>query len=200
MNRQNIGPPHACPLCRRQRRRSGCDGNCEFGRYFPANRVEEFENAFRLFGVNNMLRILRTVEPQQRQAAADSIMIEGTAWRNNPPHGILGHELELRSQIRSSFRELQSVNQLLSFFRNQATGGPNPNMQMGNTSQPVGVATQLSTLAAGTPAGGGMDPIKPNRPETFLERGESSTVASKENVKEKGKEIVVEENESEADE
>lgn len=132
---------HACPLCRRQRRR--CDGTCEFGQHFPATMSTEFENAYRLFGLNNMMRIMRSVEPHERQAAAQSILIEATAWRNNP-RGLLGYEMDLRSRIQNTLRELEHVNNFLSVVRGQAAarqmqanpnmqlGDANPNMQLGN--------------------------------------------------------------------
>ncbi|KAJ1381102.1 Lateral organ boundary [Sesbania bispinosa] len=167
--------PHVCPLCRRQHRR--CDGNCEFGQFFPANRSGDFENALRLFGLNNMLRIMRVVEPEQRQAAADSILREGTAWTNNPGRGLHGYELHLRSQVESSSRELQIVNQLLSICKGQHTGHM-----------------------------GGVEPHKLET-SNFHEKGESSTITLKEKkdegkeseTHEKGKQPILYEDESDSE-
>ncbi|XP_061362838.1 LOB domain-containing protein 22-like [Gastrolobium bilobum] len=181
---------HRCLLCRRQRRR--CDGrNCEFGQYFPGHMPDEFENAYRLFGLNNLLNIMRSVEPHQRQAAADSILAEGTSWRNDPVHGSLGYELNLRSQIISSLRELEAVNQLLAFFRDQATKANPPTMQIPPHTHRISLPNQPQT--AGHVAG--IDRVQPYKRESFHsshEKGESSsTVASKEKM-------IVEEKESEA--
>ncbi|KAJ1391837.1 Protein kinase domain [Sesbania bispinosa] len=168
----------------RQHRR--CDGNCEFGQFFPANRSGDFENALRLFGLNNMLRIMRVVEPEQRQAAADSILSEGTAWTNNPASGLHGYELHLRSQVESSSRELQIVNQLLAICKGQVN---QPNLNFGEMH---------------TGHMGGVEPHKLGTSNSH-ERGESSTITLKEKKDEekesethgKGKQPIVDEDESE---
>ena len=102
----------ACVLCRYQHRRH--DGSCEFGQYFASNRSIEFENACKLFGLANLLRLMRSAEASERQVMADSILIEGNMWSNDPIHGALGHVLTLNNQIQSIQRELQIVNTMLA--------------------------------------------------------------------------------------
>ncbi|KAL2322268.1 hypothetical protein Fmac_026647 [Flemingia macrophylla] len=104
---------------RHQHRRHD-DESCEFGRFFPANKFVDFERACQLFGLANMLRLLRCVEPAERQAAADSIMREAVMWQNEPIDGVYGKVLRLTSQIKSSENELERVNALLSYHRDRA--------------------------------------------------------------------------------
>ncbi|XP_045792153.1 LOB domain-containing protein 9-like [Trifolium pratense] len=144
-----------------------CPPDCEFGQYFPANRNEDFQKAIKLFGLSHILRIMRSVEPNERQAAADSILFEGSVWRFYPQSGLLRYELELVNTISSSLRELQIANQLLAFFKNHAN------------ERPAGDMSGISTIR---------------------EKGESSNASKgKEGVEdgEKGKGIIIEQDESE---
>ncbi|CAL0321611.1 unnamed protein product [Lupinus luteus] len=121
-----------CPLCRRQNRR--CTGDCEFGKYFN-KRASDFENAYQIFGLNNMLKIMRAAEPHQREAAANSILDEGKIMRNNPASGCLGHELNIRAEEVSYLRVQEVLNQVLEFCR-QNLSQVNPNQQVDKTSSP----------------------------------------------------------------
>lgn len=105
-----------CLVCRNRRRR--CDNDCEYGQYFPDNRATEFDNACELFGWNKLMRLMQSVEVDQRQATAESILVEATILKNNP-RGCLGYVMDLNSQISSSLRELEITNQLLAFYREQ---------------------------------------------------------------------------------
>jgi hypothetical protein len=107
-----------CILCRKMSRR--CPPDCEFGQYFPANRSEDFQKAIKLYGLSHILRIMRSVEPNERQAAADSILSQGNIWRSYPQRGLLRYELDLVNTIDSSLRELQIANQLLAFYKDHA--------------------------------------------------------------------------------
>ncbi|KAB2618364.1 LOB domain-containing protein 22-like [Pyrus ussuriensis x Pyrus communis] len=77
----------ACAACKYQRRK--CNQTCELAAYFPASRFVEFVNAQHMFGMSNIEKIIATVEPDQRPAAAVTILFEGNIWRNNPSVGCL---------------------------------------------------------------------------------------------------------------
>jgi len=108
----------ACVLCRYQHKRH--DGSCQFGQYFPSNRSIEFETACKLFGLANLLRLMRCAEPSERQVMADSILREANMWSNDPTHGALGHVLTLNHHIQSLERQLQLVNTMLAVCSGQA--------------------------------------------------------------------------------
>ncbi|KAI4295323.1 hypothetical protein L6164_035380 [Bauhinia variegata] len=106
----------ACALCRHQRRT--CSANCGFREFFPAERFEEFQNAYKLFGVSNIIKMMESVEPEQRRDCADSILTEANIWNNSPAgHGCLAYVQNLVSQVRSIELERDNVNRLLAFFR-----------------------------------------------------------------------------------
>ncbi|KAK7313933.1 hypothetical protein VNO77_39140 [Canavalia gladiata] len=169
---------YPCSLCRHQHRRH--DGSCVFGQYFPINRYEDFENACSYFGFSNLVRIMSAVEPHERQATADSILREGTIWFNDVNHGALGYELKLSSLIESAERQLETVNKLLEYCRDQANQA-NPNMKMGTSS--LAYSSTSSFRQQSTQLGDSNTQIPSlGRTELFstFEKGESSNFASKE--------------------
>ncbi|CAL9010173.1 unnamed protein product [Prunus brigantina] len=102
---------HACASCKQQRR--NCDETCEMAPYFPASRYSEFQNAHRIFGVSNIQNIMAMAAPDQRQAAAESILTEGNARKNDPVRGCLGIIRSLNAQIQGLERELHIMKQHL---------------------------------------------------------------------------------------
>ncbi|XP_041005698.1 LOB domain-containing protein 7-like [Juglans microcarpa x Juglans regia] len=114
MNKET-GNMQACASCKHQRRK--CDESCELAPYFPASRYREFQNAHRLFGVSNILKILSAVEPSQKEAAAESILIEGNARKKDPVHGCLGIVRSLESQIEFYGKQLDFVTRCLALSR-----------------------------------------------------------------------------------
>ncbi|XP_048434806.1 LOB domain-containing protein 22-like [Pyrus x bretschneideri] len=105
----------ACAACKYQRRK--CTQTCELASYFPASRFVEFVNAQHTFGMSNIEKILATVEPDQRPAAAETILFEGNIWRNNPSVGCLGVTRFLREQVDFHKKELEMTNLYLAFYR-----------------------------------------------------------------------------------
>ncbi|XP_021818952.1 LOB domain-containing protein 22-like [Prunus avium] len=97
---QGAAQNHACASCKQQRRK--CDETCEMAPYFPASRYSEFQNAHKIFGVSNIQKIMAMAAPDQRQAAAESILTEGNARKNDPVHGCLGIIRGLNAQIQPS--------------------------------------------------------------------------------------------------
>ncbi|BFG23984.1 hypothetical protein CerSpe_102580 [Prunus speciosa] len=84
---QGAAQNHACASCKQQRRK--CDETCEMAPYFPASGYSEFQNAHKIFGVSNIQKIMAMAAPDQRQAAAESILTEGNARKNDPVRAVL---------------------------------------------------------------------------------------------------------------
>ncbi|XP_057425989.1 LOB domain-containing protein 25-like [Lotus japonicus] len=166
-----------------------CFGNCEFGQYFPVNREEEFSNACRHFGISNILRNMRVVQPHERQATAKSLLIESTIRRNDPVRGCLGVVLDLQS-------ELETLNKLLKFYRDQACPS---NLNTSTTSiipapsnpSVIASSTQIPTLAESPSRSFPGIPIDLDTYFSTFEKGQPSAMASK------GK-LIVEDEELEA--
>ncbi|XP_057969529.1 LOB domain-containing protein 22-like [Malania oleifera] len=114
-SREGGGSPQACASCKHQRKK--CDDGCELAPYFPATKFQDFQNAHRLFGVGNIIKILNSIEPHHRAAAADSIIQEAKIWKDDPVHGCLGLVQSLQSQIGLCEKELDAINQQLLFLQ-----------------------------------------------------------------------------------
>ncbi|XP_022731531.1 LOB domain-containing protein 27-like [Durio zibethinus] len=91
---------HACSICEHRRKR--CDNRCELPHYYD---------------MGNRVRIMDSDEPHQRQADAESILIEGNARLNHSVLGRIGVIRSRRSLVGFYESELQAVNQQLAFFK-----------------------------------------------------------------------------------
>nr|DAD44419.1 TPA_asm: hypothetical protein HUJ06_002649 [Nelumbo nucifera] len=113
---RNASQSHsACAVCKHQRKK--CEKDCPLAPYFPANRYQDFLNVHKLFGVGNIIKLLKDIEPHQRKAAVESILFEAKARKNDPVLGCSGIATRLMSQLDSYKRELQMVNQQLAYYR-----------------------------------------------------------------------------------
>ncbi|KAL0330702.1 UNVERIFIED_CONTAM: LOB domain-containing protein 22 [Sesamum angustifolium] len=72
----------ACAACKYQRRR--CAPDCPLAPFFPADRVKEFLNAHKLFGVGNIIKILKKVPQHERQNAMRSVIFEANVRARDP--------------------------------------------------------------------------------------------------------------------
>ncbi|KEH17998.1 putative transcription factor AS2-LOB family [Medicago truncatula] len=123
-----------CLLCRHMRRRH--DADCEFGQYFSANRNADFQIVIHILGLSRLIRIMRAIEPPQRQAVANSLLTEGEVWRINPDRGFLGHQLELGAQLNTSLDELDIARKLLAFCIDNANSNNAPSSMPPSTQIP----------------------------------------------------------------
>ncbi|KAK4415687.1 LOB domain-containing protein 27 [Sesamum alatum] len=113
MNEMN--PAGACAACKYQRKR--CDESCVLGRYFPLERAEDFENVQRLFGFQNAVKILNSVEENEREKTVKSLILEARLRRQNPVHGPVAVERRLRAEVEKVKKELDMVTKELKFFK-----------------------------------------------------------------------------------
>ncbi|XP_021275719.1 LOB domain-containing protein 22-like [Herrania umbratica] len=118
------GNSPACAACRHHRRR--CHQSCELAPYFPASKYHEFKNALKHFGLSNIVKIMSMVRPDQRQAAAESILMEGNARLDHPAHGCLGIIRNLHRLLEIYESELAAVNQQLAVFKASLSSTPQP--------------------------------------------------------------------------
>ncbi|XWS60630.1 hypothetical protein CRYUN_Cryun07bG0051800 [Craigia yunnanensis] len=65
------GTTSACAACKYQRRK--CIPECRLAPYFPADQTKVFQNAHKLFGVSNIVKILKSLDPTQHAEAMRSI-------------------------------------------------------------------------------------------------------------------------------
>ncbi|CAN4088161.1 unnamed protein product [Withania somnifera] len=111
------GTSQACAACKYQRRR--CISACPLAPYFPADQPKMFQNAHRLFGVSNILKILKQLDPSQKKVAMKSIIYQANARDKHPVYGCVAEIQNLLFNIQLYEEELQAVHAQLAFYRQQ---------------------------------------------------------------------------------
>ncbi|KAF7143798.1 hypothetical protein RHSIM_Rhsim05G0019700 [Rhododendron simsii] len=107
---------HACTACKHQRKR--CDSDvCPLALYFPANKSEEFQNVHRIYGVNNLIRILHSVPEHLRHKAVETLILEATMRKEFPVSGSLAVQVQTRALIHEYEKELVFVKKQIAFFK-----------------------------------------------------------------------------------
>ncbi|KAI5068225.1 hypothetical protein GOP47_0016570 [Adiantum capillus-veneris] len=109
-----ISSTQACAACKYQRRK--CTPDCPLAPYFPPDQPKQFLNVHRLFGVSNVLRILRQVTPSLKADAIKSIVYEADAWERDPVHGCLGLISILQNQVDDLQLELVRARSQIFFL------------------------------------------------------------------------------------
>ncbi|KZV21691.1 hypothetical protein F511_02849 [Dorcoceras hygrometricum] len=107
----------ACAVCRYQRRR--CTTECLLAPYFPADQPKMFQNAHKLFGVNNIKKILEHLSLDQKIIAAKTVKYVANMWNKYPVHGPLVEIRRLIYQIQVVAEELQAALAQLASYRQQ---------------------------------------------------------------------------------
>ncbi|XP_039010824.1 LOB domain-containing protein 27-like [Hibiscus syriacus] len=111
------GATSACAACKYQRRK--CIPECLLGPYFPADQTKVFQNAHKLFGVSNIVKILRSLDPSQHAEAMRSIKYQANVRDRFPVYGCLGVIRQLYYQIQLLEEELHAVLTQLEMYRQQ---------------------------------------------------------------------------------
>ncbi|XP_055819299.1 LOB domain-containing protein 7-like [Solanum dulcamara] len=106
----------ACAACKYQRRR--CTPDCPLAPYFPVERQKDFLNAHKLFGVSNILKVLKNVAPFHRDNAMKALIFEANIRAGDPVGGCYRVILNLHRLINLYQTELQFV--YSEIFRVQA--------------------------------------------------------------------------------
>lgn len=76
-----------------------------------------FQNAHKLFGVKNILKILKQLDQTQRVIAMKSIKYQANMRDRFPVYGCLVEIQQLYCQIQAGEEELQAVLVQLAFYR-----------------------------------------------------------------------------------
>ncbi|XVF50205.1 hypothetical protein PTKIN_Ptkin04bG0077400 [Pterospermum kingtungense] len=111
------GTASACAACKYQRRK--CVPECPLAPYFPAEQTKVFQNAHKLFGVSNIVKILRILDPSQHAEAMRSIKYQANVRDRFPVYGCLGVIRHLYFQIQLLEEEFHAVLAKLEMYRQQ---------------------------------------------------------------------------------
>lgn len=111
------GTNTACAACKYQRRK--CSPDCPLSPYFPPDQPKRFQNVHKLFGVSNILRILKHVDPSKREDTVKSIAYEADTREKDPVHGCLGVITILQNQVTKLKDELALAREQLYILEQQ---------------------------------------------------------------------------------
>ncbi|XP_057474041.1 LOB domain-containing protein 22-like [Actinidia eriantha] len=114
-NSRANGTPQACAACKYQRRK--CAPDCLLAPYFPHDRPRQFLNAHKLFGVSNITKLIRNLDPPEKDQAVRTIIFQSDVRANDPVGGCYRIISELQQQIEYYKAELGLVLQQLAVCR-----------------------------------------------------------------------------------
>ncbi|KAL1214371.1 LOB domain-containing protein 36 [Cardamine amara subsp. amara] len=84
-----------------------CTKECVFVPYLPLNKPEKYASLSKVFKMSKMARLLKDIEPNQRQVYVDSICFEAEARLRDPVWGCVGIIRDLKLQLEILKRELK---------------------------------------------------------------------------------------------
>ncbi|XP_012079540.1 LOB domain-containing protein 2 [Jatropha curcas] len=108
-NGGTAGAHPACASCKHQRKKCGED--CILAPYFPADRSREFQAVHKVFGVSNVMKLVRSVREEDRKTVADSLVWEAFCRQNDPILGPLGEYRKIQEELKLYKNQTQMVNQ-----------------------------------------------------------------------------------------
>ncbi|CAI8608004.1 unnamed protein product [Vicia faba] len=117
MNPKNNNTTQACAACKYQRRK--CAPDCILAPYFPHDRHRQFINAHKLFGVSNINKIIKYLDPPLKDQAMRTIIFQSDMRANDPVGGCYRYIQDLQAQIEYHKNELDLVHQQLAILRAQ---------------------------------------------------------------------------------
>ncbi|KAL9228445.1 hypothetical protein vseg_004028 [Gypsophila vaccaria] len=101
-----------CAACKSMRKR--CPRDCIFAPYFPPNDIDRFNFVHKIFGVSKAAKMLEQVPEEQREDAAESMVVEATSRVRDPVYGCVGMLTQLRQQIMEAEYELAKTRGLIA--------------------------------------------------------------------------------------
>ncbi|KAJ4717881.1 putative LOB domain-containing protein [Melia azedarach] len=125
----------ACAACKYQRRK--CAPDCILAPYFPHDRQRQFLNAHKLFGVSNITKIIKTLDPPEKDEAMRTIIFQSDVRASDPVGGCYRIIRELQRQIEYNKAELELVLHQLAICRAQTQQQPQNPLQMPETDDSV---------------------------------------------------------------
>ncbi|KAK7349251.1 hypothetical protein VNO77_06468 [Canavalia gladiata] len=118
ITRNGNSTTQACAACKYQRRK--CAPDCILAPYFPHDRQRQFLNAHKLFGVSNITKIIKYLDPHDKDQAMRTIIYQSDMRATDPVGGCYRYIQDLQAQIEYYRAELELVLQQLAIFRAQA--------------------------------------------------------------------------------
>nr|XP_043613445.1 LOB domain-containing protein 24-like [Erigeron canadensis] len=93
-----------CAACKYFRRR--CPSNCNFAPYFPSNNPQRFVCVHRIYGANNIGKMLEGLPEQLRGNAIECLYYEAKCRIQDPVYGCVSIISQLHWEIRIAQTQL----------------------------------------------------------------------------------------------
>ncbi|CAI0461080.1 unnamed protein product [Linum tenue] len=97
------GSHPACASCKHQRKK--CAEDCILAAVFPAEKTREFQAVHKVFGVSNVIKMMRRVEARDRERVAESLIWEAASRENDPVLGALRQFQRLQEEKQQLEKE-----------------------------------------------------------------------------------------------
>ncbi|KAK1354905.1 LOB domain-containing protein [Heracleum sosnowskyi] len=134
-----------CAACKYLRRR--CNQSCFLADYFPATKSQEYLICHRVYGTYNLVKIIKSVQEQQRHETVATLIMEAQMRVSNPVHGCFVMHKLLQAQIDENLKELDAVKKQLFVFESLHSQIELLDNQLMNTS--LAVVPQSDSEAVG---------------------------------------------------
>ncbi|CAL0327807.1 unnamed protein product [Lupinus luteus] len=106
------GPP--CAACKHMKRK--CTPECLFAPYFPPEHLQRFEQVHKVFGSNNVMKILRELNPSQREDAVKSLVYQAEARLRDPVNGCMGFISEMQDRLKQIKSNINNTMEEISTY------------------------------------------------------------------------------------
>ncbi|KAH9310928.1 hypothetical protein KI387_002125 [Taxus chinensis] len=125
----------ACAACKHQRRK--CTENCPLAPFFPSEQSRRFQAVHKVFGVCNVLKILKRLDTRaEKQRAVESLCWEAECRERFPVDGCLGalnqlkmefgkEKEHLETELQRARRQVESYARLYQHYTQQQHYGMN---------------------------------------------------------------------------
>ncbi|XP_002525150.2 protein LATERAL ORGAN BOUNDARIES [Ricinus communis] len=153
------GTHAACASCKHQRKKCGED--CILHPYFPAEKSQEFQAVHRVFGVSNVMKLIRSVGVEDRQRLAESLIWEASCRQKDPVLGPFGEYTKVSDELKlyktHMLTQTHQHHQLVTVanHQNQLLMPPTPPQQSMMYKPPIGWHGANGMKSAGIGRGGG---------------------------------------------
>ncbi|KAE9587605.1 hypothetical protein Lal_00043205 [Lupinus albus] len=105
-------PP--CAACKHMKRK--CTPQCLFAPYFPPENLQRFEQVHKVFGSNNVSKILRELNPCQREDVVKSLVYQAEARLRDPVNGCIGFISELHDRLNQIKTNINNTMEEISTY------------------------------------------------------------------------------------
>ncbi|GLJ42975.1 hypothetical protein SUGI_0891740 [Cryptomeria japonica] len=99
--------PSACAACRSQRKK--CSDECLLAPHFPSDDLQKFGLVQKVYGFNNVLKMLKDVKAEQRADVVKSLVYEATARMEDPVYGCTREIHQLQKRIAEQESKLAAT-------------------------------------------------------------------------------------------